>query len=84
MHKGNNYTDKFHNNKSNMFPMGTLSFQASQPIRSGNDMLVSIDTIKCFLGKIGERYSFKKKPDSQIENFNRTICKLSNGNHSDR
>ena len=28
-------------------------------------MLVGIDTIKCFLGKMGERYSFKMKPDSQ-------------------
>ena len=44
-----------------MFPMGTLSFQASQPIRSGKH------TIKCFLAKIGERYSFKKKQDSQIK-----------------
>ena len=50
-----------------MFPMGTLLFQASQPDRSGKDMLVSIDTIKCFLDKIGERYSFNKKPDSQVE-----------------
>ena len=47
-----------------MLPMEALSFQASQPIRSGKDILVSIDTIKCFLGKIGERDSFKKKPDS--------------------
>ena len=48
--------------------MGTLLFQVSQPIRSSKDMLVSIDTInKCFLGKIGERYSFKK-PESQHDN----------------
>ena len=30
-------------------------------------MSVCIVTIKCFLGKIGERYSFKKKPESQHE-----------------
>ena len=31
-------------------------------------MLVSIDTIKCiFFGKFGERYSFKKKLESQHE-----------------
>ena len=27
--------------------MGTLSFQPSQPIRTGKDMLVCIDTVKC-------------------------------------
>ena len=50
----NNCTEKFCNNKgnNNIFPMGTLSFPASQPIRSGNDMLVGMETIKCFfLGK---------------------------------
>ena len=30
-------------------------------------MLVSIDTLKCFLGKIGEKYSFRKKSESQHE-----------------
>ena len=47
---------------------GTLSFLASQPIRSSKDMLVSIDTIKHFLSKIGEMFSFKKKQESQHEN----------------
>ena len=42
-------------------------FQASQQITSSTDMLVSTDTNKCFLGTIGERYSFKK-PGSQHEN----------------
>ena len=58
---------KFHNNKSNdkMFPSGTLSFKASQPIRSSNNMLVSIGTIQHILGKTAERYSFKKKSDGQ-------------------
>ena len=51
-HKGNKCTDKFQNKKiNNIFPMGTLSFHESQPVRSGKDMLVSIDTIKCFLEK---------------------------------
>ena len=69
-HKGNNYTDRFHNNKknSNLFPVGTLSFQASEPIRSGKDMLLSIDTIKFFFSKIGERYSIKRKLGSQVKN----------------
>ena len=44
-----------------------VSCQASQPIRSSKDMLLSINTIKCFLGKIGDRYSFKKKLDNQVE-----------------
>ena len=48
--------------------MGTLLFQVSQLIRSIKDMLVSIDAIKHFLGKIGDRYSFKKKLESQHEN----------------
>ena len=53
--------DTFCNNKNtHWFPAGTLSFQASQPIRSGKDISVSIDTIKWFLGKIGEKHSFKK------------------------
>ena len=48
--------------------MGTLSFQASQPMRSSKDMSLSIDTIKYLLGKIGEQYSFKKELESQHEN----------------
>ena len=47
-------------NNSSMFLVGTLSFQASQQISSGDDISVIIDTIKCFIGKIGEKYSFKK------------------------
>ena len=27
--------------------------------------MVSVDTIKCFIGKIGEEYSFKKKLNNQ-------------------
>ena len=46
-----------------MFPMGTLSFQASQPIGSSKDMSVSIDTT----WTKWERYSFKK-PESQHQN----------------
>ena len=61
-----NCTNKFGNNKTskNMFPMGTLSFQISQLIRSSKDILVHIDSIKCFLGKLGESYSFKRKPET--------------------
>ena len=52
-----------------MFPMRTLSFQVSQPIKSSKNMSVNIDIIKHFLGKIGERYNLKKKADSQHENI---------------
>ena len=45
-----------------MSPTGTLTFKASS---SSDDMSVSIDTITCFIGQIGEKYSFKKKPNNQ-------------------
>ena len=51
-----------------MIPTGTLSFQASQPFRSSNDVSIRIDTIKSFLGKLGQKYSFKKESDSHHEN----------------
>ena len=62
--------DKFHKNKTNnTFIRGTLSFQASSvTIQSSKGTSVSIDTIKWFLGKIGERYRFKKNPESHHEN----------------
>ena len=61
------YMDTFcYNRTSNaIFPMGILSFQVSQPIRSGKDVSVSIDTIKNFLGKLGERDSLQKKLETQ-------------------
>ena len=53
---------KFHDHRNNnTLPTGTLSFQASQQIKSGNDISFSINTIKCFLGKLCEKYSLKKK-----------------------
>ena len=48
-----------------MLPTATLLFQASQPIRSCKDMLVSIKTIKDFLGKLGEKYSLQRQPEVQ-------------------
>ena len=57
---------KFHDNRNNnsTFPAGTLPFQASQQITSGDEISFSIHTIKCFLWKRGEKYSLKKKPDN--------------------
>ena len=39
--------------------------QVSQPIRSGKDILVSIHTIKHFLGKLREKFSLQKKLETQ-------------------
>ena len=52
-YQGSNYTQIFHDSKdnSNMFPTGTLAFQAMQQIKSGENLSVSINTIKCFLRK---------------------------------
>ena len=63
--KKHNYKNKFGNSKTSkyMFPTGTLLFHISQMIRSVKDISVSIESIKCFLGMLGERYSFKKKPE---------------------
>ena len=51
-----------------MFPTGMLSFLTSQKIRSSDIMSISIDTIRHFLEKIGEKYTFKNKPNNQHEN----------------
>ena len=62
-YKRNIYTNKFHdnNNNNNMFSTGTPSFHAFHQAWSSDGMLVRVDTIKCFIGKIGKKYSFKKK-----------------------
>ena len=56
------YTDKFHNNNTSnhMFPVGTLSFQASQSIRSGKDTSVIFNAIKCFLDKLRRSIASKR------------------------
>ena len=61
------YTDQFCNTKTSnhIFQPGTLSFQTSQPIMSGEDVPVSMVTMKHFLGKLGGKYSFQKKPETQ-------------------
>ena len=68
------------------FQLYTLSFQVSQPIRSGKDMLVSIDTIKCFLGGNGREIQLQEETGwpSRKENYIRTICKGSDQNHNGR
>ena len=48
-----------------MFQMGTLSFQTSQLTRSSKDIQEVLTPSKCFLGKLGDRYSFKKKQETQ-------------------
>ena len=70
-YKESNYTQKFCDNRNNcnMFPTGTLPFQVSQQIKSGNSLLVSISTIKKFFRKISKKYSFKKKSNNQHESL---------------
>ena len=48
----------YHN--SSQFPTGTILFQASKQVWSGDDIL-TVSTIKCFLAKIGEKYTLQKK-----------------------
>ena len=61
------YTDYFCNSKTSnhMSQAGALSLQASQPIWSGKDVPVCMDTIKYILSKLGEMYSLQKKPETQ-------------------
>ena len=62
-----------------MFPMGNLSFQASQPIRLSKDMSVSIDTIKHFWGKIGEVQLQEARKSTWKYNFIRIIYARGHG-----
>ena len=48
-----------------MYLAGTLSFQASQPIMYSKNVSVSIDAMKHFWSKLGEKYSLQKKPETQ-------------------
>ena len=47
---------KFYDNRNDnsTFSTGTLSLQASQQIKSGDDISFSINSIKCFLRKVGK------------------------------
>ena len=57
-----NFCDNRNFNKE--FPMEFLTFQASQQIKSGDDIPFTINTIKHILGKIGNQYSVNKKTDN--------------------
>ena len=59
----NQQFSKSHQNDCNgsQFPTGTLSFQESQQIKPYDDILMSVSTIKHFLGRIGRKYTLKKK-----------------------
>ena len=43
-----------------MFQRETQSFNASKEVRLGDSWLITINTITCFLRKIGENYSSKR------------------------
>ena len=46
------------NHNNGQFPTGTVSFQASQQIKPGNDISLS-STMKHFLSRIGEKYTLQ-------------------------
>ena len=58
-----NNSHKFHQNNCNSstFTAGTLSFQASHQIKPGNDISLSVNTVKHFLSRKGEKYTLQKK-----------------------
>ena len=63
--KTNNSHKFFENNcNSSHFSTGTLSFHASQQIKPGDDISLSVDPIKHFLGKSGERYTLQNKSNA--------------------
>ena len=52
------------NHNSGQSPTGPISFQASQQIKVGDDISLSVNKIKHFLSKIGEKYSLQKKSNT--------------------
>ena len=87
--------EEFCQNKhaTGQFPTGTLSLQASQPTKAGDKISLSVNTIKHFLGKIGEKDALQKKsntpsntpmsPDVAINEVMETIS-MTNDNHTDK
>ena len=66
--KGTNNSQNFCDSRSNnTFPTRTLQFKALQQINPSDDISFSINTLKYFLRKIGER---KKKTDHPLKDLN--------------
>ena len=65
-YKGIDNSHKFHQNNHNscQFPTGTMSFQVSQQIKPGDDISFSVNTIKHFRSRIGEKYALQKKTNT--------------------
>ena len=76
MHKNkSHHNNKFQNHKrinnphkfckishnSGQFNIDTISFQASQQVKAGNEILLIGNTTKVFLSKTGEKYTLQKK-----------------------
>ena len=90
-----NSPDKIHQNEhtNGQFPIGIISFWASQPIKAGDDISFNVIIIKHYFGKIGEKYtlwkssnitsSTPKSPDIAINDVMETTTKTSN-KHTDR
>ena len=46
------------------FPTGIISFQVSKQVKPGDDISSTANIIKCFLGKIGKKYTFQKRSNT--------------------
>ena len=77
------------NHRRGQFPTGTKSFQASQQIKAGDDISLSVNTVKHFVSKIDERFTFSKNetpcpiPDIAINKVLETITST-NDNHTEQ
>ena len=68
-YKKTNNSHKFHQNNCNsgQFPAGNLSFQASQQIKPGDHISLSVSIMKHFTGRIGEKYTLQKKSKTSLD-----------------
>ena len=55
------------NNSHKFLPTGTIYFQASQQIKPGDDILLSVSKMKHFLSTIGEKYTLQKKSNTSSD-----------------
>ena len=49
------FWQNYHNNSQ--FPTCTISFQASKQVKLGDDILSTVNMIKCFISKIGDKFT---------------------------
>ena len=54
-----------HNHYINgQFPTGAISYQVSRQVKPGDDISLLVNIIKCFLIRIGEKYTLQKKSNT--------------------